>query len=593
MAEKPKADYLFEMSWEVCNKVGGIYTVVKSKIPLMQEYYKNYFLIGPYFEEKALLEFVEEEPPLNLAGILGEMKEQGVICHFGTWMIRGNPKAILLDFSRLADKKDEIKKFLWDNYQVDSLYSSWDFEEPVLWSWAAGILLGKIDAALSGKKVCQCHEWLAGGALLYLHKYDRNFKSIFTTHATILGRTISAGADNFYEFLETMNPEKEAYDRKIQDKFTMERACANNADVFTTVSEITAIEAEKILGKKPDVLLMNGLDISKFPTMEEISFKHITSKEKIKEYLTYHFFPYYTFDIENTLIFFICGRYELRNKGVDVLIKALGLLNRRLQQENSNMTIAVFFWIPRDHQNAKVELLENKNYYAHIRNYVEWNSKYILEKIVYDFVSNQPLSIQGLFTQQFLLDLKRDLHQFQRKGNPPICSHNIWNEYQDPIVSGLLAEGLDNKKDDKVKAIYYPVYMDGSDGLLNLEIYDAMVGCHLGIFPSFYEPWGYTPAESAVLGIPTITTDLSGFGRFIQKKLLSKQQGIFVLPRHKRSYDQIVNDVFETMHTFTKLDRSERMQNKINARNTMNFVDWKEFVKNYIEAHNMAVERNR
>ncbi|MFH1506175.1 MAG: glycogen/starch synthase [archaeon] len=588
---KGNAEMLFEVSWEICNKVGGIYTVMISKAALMNGYYEKYFMIGPYFEDKARVIFTERKPPADFKKIFVGLKKEGIECHYGIWEIKGEPEVILVDYKGIVDKKNELKGMLWNDYLIDSLHSGWEFEEPMLWSYCVGRFLEEVGKAnLSKKIVSHFHEWLAGFALLWLKKKRSTVKTVFTTHATMLGRAIAGSGEDLYSMIENMNPEEEAHQHGVYDKFQTERAAAQATDIFTTVSEITGFEAEKILGRKPEVLVLNGLDVGKFPNLEEVSIKHVTSRERIKEFLTYHFFPYYSFDLDHNLVYSILGRYEFKNKGIDVLIKSLGMLNSQLKKENSNRTVTVFFWIPMKARGIKVELLENKNYYKHIKNFVEWNSKKILQKIISDFISlKDPLKSKSLFTKEFLTDMKRDILQFKRVGNPLIVTNYVENENNDAIVRNLLDIGLDNKEDDRVKVIVYPVYLDGTDGLLNLPYYEAIAGCHLGIFPSYYEPWGYTPLETAAMGVPAITTDLAGFGRFIAPKKI-KDEGIFILPRFGKTEDEVVYELYRIMYRFSKLDHSERIQNKVVAKQLSMLADWKHLVKHYILAHNMALE---
>jgi glycogen(starch) synthase len=585
-----KADILFEVSWEVCNKVGGIFTVLKSKISCIMDYYKNYYLIGPYFKEKAELLFKEVQPPAEFQNVFDELKAMGIHCKFGKWLSKSEPYVVLIDCKDFYKNKNQIKTELWNNYQIDSLRSGWEFDEPTVWAYAAGIFLEKMAKVYYDKKiVAHFHEWLSGAGLLYLKQRNSHIKTVFQTHATILGRTISAQEDLFKR-LYIIDPRQEAYSHNIQDKFLLEKASAQNADVFTTVSEITSIEAEKILGRTPEVLLLNGLDVSRFPTIEETSVKHVHAREKIREFLTFMFFPYYIFPLEHNLSFFILGRYEFRNKGIDVLIKALGRLNEQLQKEKAIRTISVFFWIPMANNGIKLEMLENKNLYRHIRNYVDWNSREILKKIVYDFISHKEPEVENIYTKEFLEGIRKDILHFKRKGNPPICTHNIPNPDQDLIISSLLKEGLNNKPDDKVKVIVHPVYLDGNDGLLNLGLYDAIAGCHLGVFPSYYEPWGYTPVETMAMGVPAVTTDMAGFGRYIEKQAMI-MSGVYILKRHDVPEEEVINDLYEILYKFAKLDHSERVQNKINAKNLSNFADWKHLIKRYIEAHNLALKK--
>ncbi len=588
---KPDADIVFEVSWEVVNKVGGIYTVVKSKAAIMKDSYKEYYLIGPYFPGKEYVDFEEKTPPEEIKNAIEKIKSEGIICHFGKWDIEGEPNTILVDFISLVDKKTEIKTGLWNDYKIDSYKSFWDFEEPVIWATAVGRLLEEISYNTKDKKIVgQFHEWLAGTALLHLKKRKAKIATVFTTHATMLGRTLAGNGVDLYGLLNKINPEEEAYKYNVQDKFLLERACAQNADVFSTVSEIVGIEAEKILGKKPDVLVLNGLDMDKFPTVEEFSVKHVTCRERLREFLGFHFFPYYTFDLKKTMLLFTCARYEYKNKGLDMFTKALAKLNEKLKAEKSDITVAAFFWIPQDAHGVKMELLENKNYYRHIKNYVSYYSDKILSNIVYYLVAQKELSKENIFTKEFLMEMKKDILQFKRKGNPQIVTHNINDEKSDLIVKNLIDIGLDNKEDDNVKVILNPIYLDGNDGLINLSYYDAMAGCHLGVFPSYYEPYGYTPLESAALGVPALTTDLAGFGRFIQAHLTNTMDdGIFVTRRYNVSDEEATNKIADTLHKFVIRDKYARAKNKLSAKELAGLADWKILVERYIESHNLAL----
>lgn len=604
-----KGDVLFESSWEVCNKVGGIYTVVLSKAALINQEYANYYLVGPYFEEKARQDFVKEKLPEELKQVFLDLEKEGIKCHFGTWIIKGDPKAILIDFKDFVQNKNQIKTDLWNNYKIDSLKSGWDFDEPVIWSVAVGKLIEKYvqynntDNKL--KIIGQFHEWMAGVSLLYLQQKKVKIATVFTTHATMLGRSICGSGGNLYEGLDSIKPTEAAYNLGVQDKYLTEKACALNCDIFTTVSQITSIEAEKILGRKADVLVLNGLDLEKFPTFEETSIKHRENREVAREFAAYYFFPYYNFDLEETIFFYIVGRYEFKNKGIDVMVKALARLNDRLKAENHKKTVVVFLWIPREVHGAKAELSSNKVNYLIIEDFIRKNAKNIQIRLINtaltcgaDCFNINTCSIESpkgepsakLFERDFLLELKRLRINFGKVGNPLIITHNIPYEDKDIIFRTCIDTGLDNKPDDKVKIVYYPVYLTGVDGLLDLPYYEALMACHLGIFPSYYEPWGYTPLESAALGVPAITTDLSGFGMFLKDKGAANN-GIWVLERYKKSEDDVIDQLTGRMHEFCELNEKGRVRLKIRAKETAGLADWKELVVNYYEAHNRAVEK--
>ena len=584
-------DFLFEASWEVCNKVGGIYTVVKSKAALMNENYSNYFLIGPYFPDKAKIETQQIVPPEGFKQVFDDLEKQGIVCYYGKWLIEGQPKVILIDFKQFIKNKNDIKKWLWEAYRIDSLFSHWDFEEPMVWAIAVAKLLEKLSAFYNGKKIVgHFHEWLAGFALLYLKSNNIPIKTVFTTHATMLGRAIAGSGINLYDILDTMNPDEMARQTGVMDKYSTEKACSLNADIFTTVSETTAYEAEKILGRKAEVILANGLDLSKFMTFEELSIKHREYRERIRELISYFFFPYYGFDIEQTLNFFIVGRYEFKNKGIDVFIKALGKLNQRLIAENSKKTIIAFFWVPSGTNGIKTELLENEENYSKIVDFIDSNIDRIKRKLIYNVLSDQDKNKPNVFDSNYIFNIRKLMLRFKKNGNPLISTHHLFNEKDDIIIKSLIAEGLDNKSENKVKVIFYPVYLSDNDGLLNLGYYNSILGSHLGIFPSYYEPWGYTPLESAALGVPAITTDLSGFGKFLESKGLGNG-GIFVLKRHKKPEQDIVSNLAEILYTYTKLRHDARVEQKLKAKEISKLADWKMLIKNYFKAHSMALHK--
>ena len=592
-----KDNYLFELSWEVCNKVGGIYTVITSKADLVNKEFTNYFLIGPYFEKKAKFEFQEEDAH-NFNGVFEQLKNEGIICHYGKWLIKGSPKVILIDFNGYVNFKNKIKKDLWDNYNVDSLFSQWDFEEPVIWATAAGRLIELIRNTENKKIVLHCHEWLSGAALLYVKSKNLNVGTVFTTHATALGRSLCSNGFQLYDLLDNLSVEDEAKKNKIIDKHTIEKASALNCDIFTTVSEITAMEAEKILERKADVITLNGLDMDKFPSFEITSIEHQKNRETMREFISYYFFPNYYFNLENTLNFFIVGRYEFKNKGIDIFIKSLGKLNEIMKQENSEKNIIVFFWIPRDVLSAKYKVAKNKMNYHLLRHFIEQNSAVLNRKIIenllqcmdqYCKIQEGNININELFGDDFSNELRKLRLNFVTDGDPPIVTHNLANENDDILVKSLLENGLDNKSDDKVKVIFYPVYLTGVDGLLDMEYYDCISGCHFGLFPSYYEPWGYTPLESAALGVPSLTTDLGGFGRF----LLSQNQGnsgVFVLKRFKKPEDEIVNEFTKILHNYTKLSQKGRVEQKLQAKKLASLADWNEFVKLYFKSYELALK---
>jgi len=588
-----KAKIVFEVSWEVCNKVGGIHTVLSSKAAQMvANYGEHYYLIGPYFGPQSVHEFSEELPKEFCKDAFEELKKEGIICHFGKWSIEGSPSVILIDFDAVKNKINDIKRYLWDHFQVDSMRAGYDYDEPVAWSFAVGKVLEVLTRCLATRDiVAQFHEWLSGAGLLYLKSIKAPIATVFTTHATVLGRSIAMSGADLYTLWDNIDADKEAYGHFVESKHMIEKQSALNASIFTTVSEITSMEAERLLGRKADVLVLNGLDIDKFPTFEEISIKHKAYREKIREFIISYFFPYYTFDTRESLLFFTAARYEFENKGIDIMIEALSKLNESMKKSNSQKTVIAFFFIPAAVKHINQSVLENKTYYQYVRESFEDEKEDIENNIMRALVTDTKVNELSLFDAGFMHDIKQKLKRFRRQGLPPLCTHEL--QYQnDAILSAFQRAGLQNKPQDPVKVIFYPMYLSGADNLLNLTYYETMQGSHLGIFPSYYEPWGYTPLEAGALGVSSITSDVAGFGRFFCNECVQgKSPGIFVLQRLKSTKEQSIQELANILLEYQALSKQDRTQNKLQARRIAQTCDWRSFIDNYVQAHNLAIKK--
>jgi glycogen(starch) synthase len=589
-SEQARAELLFEISWEVCNKVGGIYTVLHSKLPFINRRYPEYVLIGPLFDKDSP-EFERRTPPARWQEAFDTLATQGIQCAYGAWLAPSEPTVILVGARGLVERRNDLKRRMWEDFGIDSLRSQWEFDEPLCFSTAAGMLVEEYVRRRPGvRAIVQCHEWMAGFALLHLKRANAPVASVFTTHATILGRTIMGSGHPLYDLLPGLDPNEWAYRLGVQDKHLAETACARNADVFTTVSEITGAEAQRILGRAPDVLLYNGFYTEQFPTIEETGIRHAQSKETLRELATYAFFPHHAFNLDQTLFFFTSGRYEFTNKGIDVLIEALGRVNERMKDEGSERTIVMFFWLIMGRRNVRLDMLENKSYYHHVKQHVERQSRPLLQRIVQDIISRHAPGKDDALSGSFLARMHAQIAPLRREGDPPLVTHDIPNAQDDPVLHACAANGLRNREEDKIKVLLFPGYLDGSDGLLNVQYYDATAGAHLGVFPSHYEPWGYTPLECAVLGIPAITTDLAGFGQFMQGAD-PHGRGVFVIPRKNRARDQVVQDLAEHLFAYAHMEHEERVRHGIAAKAHSELCDWRHFIKRYIVAHNTALER--
>jgi glycogen(starch) synthase len=479
---KSKKQTLFEASWEVCNMCGGIYTVITTKAQSMQQYYKNYFLIGPYLDHN-LKKFEQLPPTQKLRKIFDVLAQQGIKCIYGKWHIDGKPNVILIDFKAATGKIPDIKKFMWEEYKVDSLFARWDFDEPVAWSWCVGEFIKEyMQQNTQEQPVVHLHEWLCGGALLNIKRDMPQIPCVFTTHATMLGRTISGSYHELYHVLDDIDPDQEAKTYNIRETHSMEKACAHAADVFTTVSEITALEAEKILGIKPDVITTNGMNTNDFPFYEDLSLLHKKSRDKMREFILYYFMPYYSIDVDDTLLIFSSGRYEYHNKGTDVFIKALRILNDRLKKEGYKRHVVAFFLIPAGTHGVRFEVLESKAIYNQLTERIQDECKNVQNLLRLNILELEQFKIDDILRKRFVREIKGLLQNVKKQGDPPLTTHNMNEGNDDNILHCLLENGLDNLEDDKVKVIDYPVYIKGDDGILNMTYTDMGAGFHRGIF---------------------------------------------------------------------------------------------------------------
>jgi glycogen(starch) synthase len=595
---------VLEVSYEVCNKYGGIYTVITSKISRMMENIRNYIAVGPYYEKQASLEFEQQKPPLKFQKAFNALhKRHGINCYYGQWLIKGQrllrerPLTILIDPAGYRSSINKVKKELWDFARVDSLTTSWFYEEPLPWSRATGFLIEELirSEAIKGRAVAHFHEWLTGAGLLYLKARKVPVETVFTTHATMLGRAIAGtGREDIYSMInsglskkETV-PDDKAREYQLMDKHSMEQASARHADVFTTVSDIVGRECEYILGRKPDLILPNGLDMSKFHAMEALSDLHITYRDQIRKFVTAFFSPYSPMDSKETILCFISGRFEFRNKGIDLFLDALGRLNKRLKQSKSKKTMIAFVWVPCHVRGRHPEIMENLALFGDLEEAVERESRRIGERIMDAFNQRKPLRHARIVDESFVHELRKTEHHLMKKGQAHTSPFEV-----DPneITQGLERNGLLNSPMDKVKVIYYPTYLSSTDGVLGLNYYNAIMGCHVGVFPSYYEPWGYTPLETAALGCQSITTDLAGYGRFIRPRVGSDDYGIMVIPREGRSYEEGVACLENMLFRIYTMTKRQRGQFKIRAKQLSTLADWKGLIKNYLKAYDMALAR--
>jgi glycogen(starch) synthase len=591
---------LFEVAWEVCNQLGGIYTVIKSKAPAMADIWgENYFLLGPYFSESAEIEFEQADyktyaPGNFLSNALDELRALGLPFYFGHWLIPGKPKVILLDFRSRYPRLDEDKYYLWKDNLIPTPGTDWEVNDTIAFGFLAAEFFRVIGMHLAKQKaVVHVHEWMAGVLLPRLKTAGSPFSTVFTTHATLLGRYIASDDPNFYSHLQSINPEQSANHYNIYSRYAIEKSAAHSADVFTTISEVTAREAKKFLSREADLILPNGLNVQRFTAMHEFQNLHLKFKERINEFVMGHFFPSYTFDLDRTLYIFTSGRYEYRNKGMDLFIEAIYRLNMMLKDQEDPPNIVAFIITKAPVKNVNVAALQRHLSFEDLKNSCIEIEKGIGQRILASVSRGKLPLYEELLSNDYQVRLKRTIHGLKNSKLPAIVTHDMQYDAEDAVLQHLRHRRLFNEPGDPVKVVFHPEFVTATSPFFNMD-YDQFVrGCHLGVFPSYYEPWGYTPPECLASGIPTVTTDLSGFGSYVEKNIPdAADQGIYVLNRAKQSNDRAIEDLAAYLFRFSGMTRRERIELRNKAERLSDRFDWSVLAEHYYTAQQEAIRKS-
>ncbi|CAH7669513.1 family 3 glycosyltransferase [Phakopsora pachyrhizi] len=592
---------LFEIAWEVANKVGGIYTVIKTKAPVTcREYGDRYILMGPLAYRSAPMEVESMEPDTpELKDSLKSMADRGVKYLYGRWLIEGGPKVLLFDTGSMLSRLDEWKADLWNLAGIPTPPNDTETNDTIIFGYLVAWFMGEFASRQTSKAIiAHFHEWLAGLAIPLCRKRHIDVTTIFTTHATLLGRYLCAGSVDFYNNLQYFDVDHEAGKRGIYHRYCVERAATHCADVFTTVSHITAYESEHLLKRKPDGVLPNGLNVVKFSAMHEFQNMHAISKQKINDFVRGHFYGHYDFDLDNTLYFFTAGRYEYRNKGVDMFIESLARLNHRLKSLGSKITVVAFIIMPAATHSYTIEALKGQAVTKQLRDTVteiqnrignrlfEMTARYSGE------IGTEVPDPSTLLSAEDKILLKRRVFALKRNSLPPVVTHNMADDGADPILNQIRRVQLFNGSNDRVKVIFHPEFLNANNPILGLDYEEFVRGCHLGVFPSYYEPWGYTPAECTVMGVPSITTNLSGFGCFMDELIENPHEyGIYIVDRRMKSVEDSVNQLADQMLEFCNKTRRQRINQRNRTERLSDLLDWKSLGMEYSKARHLALRR--
>ncbi|MBE9461789.1 glycogen/starch synthase [Dyadobacter subterraneus] len=592
---------LFEVAWEICNQIGGIYTFIKSKIPAVMDVREdNYYLLGPYFPETAKLDFkpvaVMGECPVGKTIL--RMRDMGYEIHLGYWLLPSSrPLVILFNPDNSLIDVNQVKATLWNDHQISSIRSDALTDKVLAFGEILRIFFTTVRNFSNDEQdlIAHFHEWMSASCLPQLHKDKIKIATVFTTHATVAGRYLAPNEYDFYNRLHTFDIQEKAAHYNIEAQTGIEKAAAQNANVFTTVSKQCASECEIFLGRSPDSIIPNGLNFQqKFP--HESFSQHQKYRGMIDEFVKGLFFPSYHFNMEKTLYFFTSGRYEYRNKGFDITLKALEQLNEKLQENDFGITIILFIISPRPHYSVKADALEARSRYQHMQKLCRKISSElgprIYASVTHDKSSGLP-DINKLLDDELIQDWKKTVAGFKQKQLPAVATHHLVNE--DAITDFCRSTGFDNSKNSAVKVVYHNEFMERATSLLGMDYAEFVSGCHLGIFPDLYQPWGYAPMESIVLGTPAIASNLSGFGQFVQANVTDHDaQEMYILDRKSQSDEGAAYQLSEMLYNFTRSFISNQFIPRSSIKNTaIAKLCWSEIQPRYEEIYKLAMMRSQ
>lgn len=539
-------NFIFESSWEVCNKVGGIYTVLSTRAKTLQDKLKDHIMfIGPDVWKEKENPLFEEDASL-LKSWRDTAENENLHVRIGRWNVPGHPIAVLVDFQPYFAIKNDIYTRLWEDYGVDSLHAYGDYDEASMFSYAAGLVVESYyNHILKGQcehVVYQAHEWMTGLGALYIQKHVPEVATIFTTHATTIGRSIAGNHKPLYEYLFAYNGNQMAQELNVQSKHSIERETAHHVDCFTTVSEVTNRECAELLDKPADVVLMNGFEKDFVPSKAQFARKRREARRKLREVAGALLGTEFDDDV---MIISTSGRYEFRNKGIDLYMEAM---NRSLRNKDLTRKVLAFVQVP---------------------GWVCCPREDLKERLASGKACDTPLEW-------------------------PLLTHWLHEMSHDQVIDYMKRYNMWNLPDDKVKVIFVPCYLDGADGIFNMHYYDLLIGMDLTVYASYYEPWGYTPLESVAFHVPCITTNLSGFGLWVNQ-LLGKDgeltDGVQVVRRTDYNSSEVADAIKDAVMAYAAFTPQEAEKIRHKAADISEHALWKHFIRYYYQAYDIALHK--
>ena len=556
-------DYIFESSWEVCNKVGGIYTVLSTRAKTLQDAMPDRVIfIGPdFWQGKDNPLFVEDKK--LLANWRRAALKENLSLRIGRWQIPGRPVVVLVDFVPFYAQRNDIYGAFWTDFQVDSLHAYGDYDEASMFSYAAGrVVESYYNFFLNESKrvVYQAHEWMTGLGALYIHKHVPAIATIFTTHATTIGRSIAGNGKPLYDYLFAYNGNQMADELNVQSKHSIERQTAHHVDCFTTVSDVTARECFELLDKQPDVVLPNGFEMDFVPKGVTFVNRRRKARQRILDVANALMGTQLT---DETLIVSTSGRYEWKNKGIDVYLEALC---RTLHDDRLQRPVLALVEVPAWQAGPRREL------------------------------------------QERLKDGKTEPSKFSSPLHDPFITHYLHEPGSDMTCQFIHRCGITNRESSRLKIMFVPCYLDGADGIFNMHYYDLLLGLDMTVYPSYYEPWGYTPLESIAFKVPCVTTTLAGFGLWANEMKATAvkassgraeedvncyldRDGVEVIQRTDYNYNEVADRIRDEIIGFSQLSKKEVEVARKAAAALAEKAQWKYFISYYYEAYDIALRR--
>ena len=537
-----KIELLFETSWEVCNKVGGIYTVLSTKAQTLQTLYKDKVIfIGPdVWTEQNESPYFKESKSLLKEWRTKAVLPQGIKVRVGRWDIPGKPIVVLVDFNSMYAVKDSFYGEMWNLYHVDSLHAYGDYDEACAFSHAAGLVIQSLYDFYTPEShdvVAHFDEWTTGMGLLYIKAARPRIATVFTTHATSIGRSICGNGKPLYDYLPGYNGDQMARELNMESKHSLEKAAAHAADAFTTVSDVTARECVQLLERKPEVVTINGFELNFVPAKNKFTAARRKARKQLLDVASHIVGD--RFD-DDTFIVATSGRCEYRNKGIDIFLDVTSNLKNTPLQRKTVAFVMVPAWVKEPRPEIQAQIGKD---------------------------------------------------EIVRTDNR-CMSHSVNNPYEDPIACRMRQLGYEWNNSGRVSVIYVPCYLDGKDGIFNSTYYDLLIGMDATVFPSYYEPWGYTPLESVAFGVPTITTSLSGFGQWVKSSVGEgfDKSGVEVINRTDSNYQQVVDEITRAIVSLNTADTAELEKFSQAAKNTAEKAQWLHFMEFYIDTYRVALE---